>query len=80
MEYEIGFEEANKNGVPLEFRLKNGDGYLAEDRTISTELANIKEQLTNGSKTGYTPEWYRNFDGNYELDTAIGENFAETPF
>ncbi len=80
MEYEIGFEEENLNGVPLEFRLKDSDGYLNENWTPATELADIREELANNSKTGYTLEWQWNFEGDDELDTEIGSNSAETPY
>lgn len=80
MEYEIGFDEENLNGVPLEFRLKDGDGYLNENWTPATELADIREELANNSKTGYTLEWQWNYDGDDELDTAIGNNSAEIPY
>lgn len=80
MEYEIGFEEENLNGVPLEFRLKNSNGYLTNNWTPATELSNIREELANNSKTGYTLEWQWNFEGDDEIDTAIGSNSAEIPY
>lgn len=80
MEYEIGFEEENLNGVPLEFRLKDSDGYLTEDWRSAAELADVREELANNSKTGYTLEWHWIFDGDDELDTAIGSDSAETPY
>ncbi len=80
MKYEIGFDEENLNGVPIEFRLKDSDGYLTENWTPATELADIREELANNSETGYTLEWQWNFDGDDELDTAIGSDFAEIPY
>lgn len=76
--YEISFGAENEYGVPLEFRLKNGDGYLAENWTDADGLADVREDLPNNSKTSYTLEWRWLYDGDDAHDTAVGNKAAET--
>lgn len=72
LKYEIDFDEENLYGVPLEFRLKDSGGYLTEDWTPAAKLADVREELADNSKTGYTLEWRWNYNGNDRLDTAVG--------
>ncbi len=78
LKYEIDFKEENSDGVPMEFRLKNSGGYLTDGWTKAAKLADVREELSNNSKTAYTLEWRWNYNGNDKLDTAVGG--GEAPY
>ena len=78
LKYQISFGEENKDNIPLEFRLKENDGYLTEDWTSAAGLTGIEEALIANSKTGYTLEWRWIFNGDDVHDTALGRKAVET--
>ncbi len=78
LNYKISFSAENQDGVPLEFRLKSGDDYLAEEWTDVDGLADITEDLPNNSKTRYTLEWRWLYNGDDLRDTALGSKAVQT--
>lgn len=74
LKYTMKISDENEAGVPMEFRLKQGDSYIAgsDDKWADiSDLAEITDDLPHESEAAYTLEWRWNGD-NDEADTSVG--------
>lgn len=72
--YTMKISDENPAGIPLLFRLQNGDGYLVGNETewaTIDGLIDITGELDRESEDAYTLEWKWTGD-NDPLDTSIG--------
>lgn len=74
LQYTLQITDENEAGVPMEYRLKQGEKYLAggesEWADVST-LSAVAGELPHESEAVYTLEWRWNGD-NDAVDTSIG--------